>query len=43
VNQSLEVGRNYEEAYQKENESIATFAIHLKNLEEQLTEPYTEA
>jgi hypothetical protein len=43
VNRSLEVGRNYEEARQKENESVATFAIHLKNLEEQLTEPYTEA
>jgi hypothetical protein len=43
VNWSLEVGRNYEEARQKENESVATFAIHLKNLEEQLTEPYTEA
>jgi hypothetical protein len=43
VNQSLEVGRNYEEARQKENKSVATFAIYLKNLEEQLTKPYTEA
>jgi hypothetical protein len=43
VNRSLEVGRSYEEARQKENESVATFVVYLKNLEEQLTEPYTEA
>jgi hypothetical protein len=43
VNQSLEVGRNYEKARQKDNESVAHFAIYLKNLEEQLAEPYIEA
>jgi hypothetical protein len=43
VNRSLDVGQSYEEARQKEGESVTNFAIHLTTLEDQFHESYTEA
>lgn len=43
VNRSLDVGQSYEEARQKEGESVTSFAMHLTTLEDQFHESYTEA
>ena len=43
VNRSLDVGQSYEEARQKEGESVTTFAMHLTTLEDQFHKSYTEA
>jgi len=42
VNRSLDVGQSYEDARQKEGESVTNFAMHLTTLEDQFHESYTE-
>jgi len=43
VNRSLDVGQSYEDARQKEGESVSSFAMHLSTLESQFHDSYTEA
>jgi hypothetical protein len=43
VNRSLDVGQSYEDARQKEGESVNSFAMHLSTLESQFYDSYTEA
>jgi hypothetical protein len=43
VNRRVDVGQSYEEARQKEGESVTTFAKYLTTLEDQFHESYTEA
>jgi hypothetical protein len=43
VNRSLDVGQSYEDARQKEGESVNSFAMHLSTLESQFHDSYTEA
>lgn len=43
INRSLDVGQSYEEARQREGESVTNFAMHLTTLEDQFHESYTEA
>jgi hypothetical protein len=42
VNRSLDVGQDYEDARQKEGESVSSFAMHLSTLESQFHDSYTE-
>jgi hypothetical protein len=42
VNRSLDVGQDYEEARQKEGETVSAFAMHLSTLESQFHDSYTE-
>jgi hypothetical protein len=42
VNRSLDVGQAYEDARQREGQTVADFAMHLSTLEDQLDESYTE-